>query len=1200
MTEKTRKHKQISQLEHVKRKSMWVGSQKIGEAELYCIEKDRMKLTKIKFAPAWYKILDEIIVNAIDQWVTFPKKVTKLRITFDSQTGIISVYNNGPSIGIYKVKNLNGDEMYAPQLIASEFLSGDNLDDDSRVTGGTNGAGLKLTNAFSDWLTISTVDKKAKKHLTQTFKDRLNVIEKPIIRELTSSDKENFTKIEFLSSYSVFGYKGGYKSSMSGELEKLIISRAYQAAAFTKAAVYYNDKEIVIPSVLMIKKPTTFYNFSHMFLPEQSYGLWSTKMISVEYKKFPWEICIGISDGKFRQVSLINGIYVYGGGTHIKHIQKLIVSNLKTKVEKEIKKTKVKFNPNYILNNLFVFVKGSIVNPEFTSQTKSTIDDPIEKFKSYQFKKNDWSTLWTLLEDHIMSMFLQKNKDKEVKRVTRGAINVPKCIDAKYAGHKTKSSKCALIICEGDSAKGTVHTGITHKSNKLSYDYYGSFSIQGVPMNARKEVVILIDKKTKKKTIMRKPKLVNNERLSSMVKVLGLDFGKSYESDVEFITLRYSKIIAAVDQDDDGKGNIFGLLINFFLLFWPALVKRNFITRFNTPIIRAFPKTKKYVEEFNSLIEYDKWVKTEYKSNEDDVLKNYRLKYYKGLGSHTKAEIPQMFKDFEANLCVYQLDDDALKKIEAYFGIDTEKRKKLLSTPVTREETIGKLIDISEQLDIDLKAYQRDNIMRKLPHLMDGLVPSRRKALFTARAVFGSTSAEMKVSSFAGETSKFTHYHHGETSLAGTITKMAQEYPGGRNLPMLRPKGQFGTRSEGGKDAASPRYTFTQLTKRLCMSVYPKEDDLLLKYTFDDGERCEPEFYCPVIPMSILEHMELPATGWKVKLWARHYKQTIANVRNLINGKIKKAASMKIWLKDNKGEVRICAKTKKLYSVGRYIYDKKKNTIHITELPVSKFSSAFIGECTNKKALCNKPYFKGKPDDRTNDDGVDITFYLTETGWKELQADYGSESFDCVEECMGLKTALTSNINMIGVDGAVKEFKKYESVVDEWFPVRKQLYADRIDRQIILTNLMIKYLKNIIKFTKNHQKYNITPKTKIEDVEALLKKNMYDTFNHTLLTNPKYTKIDEMKGLIMNGNSTTYEYLLKLTYRDMIEDACKKRKTKLAEYEKKLNDLEDDNGADIFKGAKTWLKELELAEAAIVDGMTLGWDYGKDKMKFRV
>jgi len=191
---------------------------------------------------------------------------------------------------------------------------------------------------------------------------------------------------------------------------------------------------------------------------------------------------------------------------------------------------------------------------------------------------------------------------------------------------------------------------------------------------------------------------------------------------------------------------------------------------------------------------------------------------------------------------------------------------------------------------------------------------------------------------------------------------------------------------------------------------------------------------------------------------------------------------------------------------------------------------------------------------------------------------------------------------MIAVDGSVHEFKKYEHVIDMWFPVRKQLYADRIDRHIILTNLMIIYLKNIIRFTKSHQKYNITPKTSMETVNEILKANKFDTFNATLLHNPKYTEIGELGKLIINNipSGTSYEYLIKLSYRDMIDCACKKREKQLRDYEDKLKELSlDDGSGDIFKGGKTWLKELDEVEKVIGEGIELGWAYGKDVAKFR-
>lgn len=1217
---KGRNVKQISQLDHVKMKSMWVGSKDIQTTELYIVannsdDEKNFVLSKVKFAPAWYKIVDEIVVNAIDQYVNYPRKVTRIDIKFIKKTGVIHIRNNGPSIGIYKTKNLQGIEMYAIQLIASEFLSGDNLDDNSeRITGGTNGAGLKLTNAFSDYLVISSVDTRVKKYYKQSYRERLTIIDEPEIRKTNSDEKESFTEIEFLPCYSVFGYKDGYKEELFDELEKLVVSRAYQALAFTNIDIYYNNKKIEIPFAPGYdKKNNIFYNFSYMFLPFPESGLYMTTVNSSEdeMKKFPWTICVGVSDGKFRQVSLVNGIYVYSGGSHIKHLQNQIIDNLKNKVEVLIKKSKTKFNANYILNNLFIFFRGSIINPQFSSQIKSMINDPIEKFASYMFKPKDYTNMWSMLEPYIMSLFLDKYKDKKKNRVSRGAVNVPKCTDAKFAGHKSKWKDCTLVICEGDSAMGTVHEGITNKSTKLSYDYYGTFSIQGVPMNARKEVSMYKDK-TQKQTLIRNTKLQKNERLSSLVKVLGLDYEKSYsidkQGDEEFATLRYSKITGAVDQDDDGKGNIFGLIINFFLLFWPDLARRGFITRFNTPIIRAYPKNKnKFVEEFESLKTYRQWLEDKYNGDEERVVNDFILKYYKGLGSHKKTEVPQMFKNFEDRLSVYILDDYALKKIEAYFGNDTELRKKELSTPITREETIGRIIDISEQLDRDLKAYQRDNILRKLPHLMDGSVPSRRKVIYTARNVFGNNNTELKVNAFVNETSKTTHYHHGEASLASTVTKMAQEFPGARHLPFLRPQGQFGTRSNGGKDSADPRYTFTQLNKRLCFAMFPKEDDFLLKYTFDDGVRCEPLYYVPIIPISIMEHMEIPATGWKVKIWGRDWKQVFTNVRNMITNKIKKANPMKIWLKDNIGEIRTYKGRE--YSVGKYVYDKKANQIIVTELPLGKYSSMFIGDYSSDdiKHLCNKPYFKGKPEDRTNDDGVHITFNLTETGWDEISKKYGNETFDCVEDLMNLKTSLDDNINMIDENGAVIEFKKYDDVINHWFPIRKQLYADRIDRHVILTNLMIIYLKNIIRFTKNHQDYNINPKSTEKEVNDILSKHKYDRFNATLLHNPKYTEIKNLKNLIIkkytdkvdDSSNINYDYIVNLRYKDMIESACKKREKNLQELNQKLKDLLDDNGDSNFKGYKTWMSELDILETVISDGIRLGWSYGKDHAKFR-
>lgn len=62
-----------------------------------------------------------------------------------------------------------------------------------------------------------------------------------------------------------------------------------------------------------------------------------------------------------------------------------------------------------------------------------------------------------------------------------------------------------------------------------------------------------------------------------------------------------------------------------------------------------------------------------------------------------------------------------------------------------------------------------------------------------------------QVAQLAGYVSEHSAYHHGEASLQATIVGLAQDFVGSNNVNLLVPSGQFGTRLQGGKDAASPR-----------------------------------------------------------------------------------------------------------------------------------------------------------------------------------------------------------------------------------------------------------------------------------------------------------------------------------------------------------------------------------------------------------
>ena len=66
-----------------------------------------------------------------------------------------------------------------------------------------------------------------------------------------------------------------------------------------------------------------------------------------------------------------------------------------------------------------------------------------------------------------------------------------------------------------------------------------------------------------------------------------------------------------------------------------------------------------------------------------------------------------------------------------------------------------------------------------------------------------------------------------------------QNFVGSNNVNVLMPGGQFGTRLQGGKDAASPRYIFTKLSP-VTRALFHLDDDPLLNYLNDDGQSIEP------------------------------------------------------------------------------------------------------------------------------------------------------------------------------------------------------------------------------------------------------------------------------------------------------------------------------------------------------------------------
>lgn len=124
-------------------------------------------------------------------------------------------------------------------------------------------------------------------------------------------------------------------------------------------------------------------------------------------------------------------------------------------------------------------------------------------------------------------------------------------------------------------------------------------------------------------------------------------------------SLRYGKLVIMADQDYDGS-HIKGLVINFFQVFWPSLLKLNFLQQFITPIVKATKGRQSFM--FFTLQQYKNWLQSH---NEG---KGYYIKYYKGLGTSTPQEGKEYFSNLSRHLVPFKsMTDDESSHLDMLF-----------------------------------------------------------------------------------------------------------------------------------------------------------------------------------------------------------------------------------------------------------------------------------------------------------------------------------------------------------------------------------------------------------------------------------------------------------------------------------------------------------------------------------------------------
>ena len=256
--------------------------------------------------------------------------------------------------------------------------------------------------------------------------------------------------------------------------------------------------------------------------------------------------------------------------------------------------------------------------------------------------------------------------------------------------------------------------------------------------------------------------------------------------------------------------------------------------------------------------------------------------------------------------------------------------------------------DITERrvktfLNTELKDYAKYVLeTRTLPNIMDGLRTGARKILFAALTGELQKRNFVKLIALAGDTMKL-QYAHGDASLASTIVNLCTEHT--NKYHPLEAIGQIPSLRIPNCDVAS-RYLAVRKTKYLDLF---KTDFDLLEQQIDEGEKIEPKFFLPIIPMVLLNRTGAPGFAFSFKSMSYRLEDIIDNCIRVLtkSGDQQRLTPEIVGIKPE--NLVYNYEKEQWFSIAEYQLDFEKDILTVTDLPYNISFDSFEMDLTKLK-----------------------------------------------------------------------------------------------------------------------------------------------------------------------------------------------------------------------------------------------------------
>lgn len=1245
---------------HIRKKSMWAGSHTksdfINKIVTFSVDSDRRCLSSLTvnihrvLPKSKVKCFDELIVNAVDHIATCrnydkSEQVSYIDIRFDRPSFTFSIENDGKGIDItrFNAPDSKYHNMYKPYVFFTAEKQGSNAHKSgSCIKAGVNGYGTKIVLANSQRMTVECINQKQRlsyrhEHYNDADTGKYILDTNPKVEQ---SSRNNMTKITFVPLTLGPASDGVPLSSM--DFDSWIIFRVVYIAAYMNMLIdTFNLRPVRLTYNGMDFSWIRFTDIAESFKKENSkvlrYILNPKKKIvettqdeSGQYILMPMEIVLCLKKNHIPQniISNTNGTLIYEGG-HISSLYNQIIDRVVTKCHSLTDNEYMQVTKGNVNNSCMIFVNAILPGIEFGEQSKKNADLESVVCEQYVLDKECIDEIVRLIfEDVVLKTTEVMNKEAKMK------VNISdKFIDA--CNRSKDRRDFTLLICEGDSALGAIKSNLSDLRKKFDINKLGFMTLLGGVPNSRKRS-IKFNEGTNEEVIIMDNMSMNNVFLNTLQKALGIFINKDYDRR----NMRYSKIICCMDQDHDGKGKLFGLVLNIIDLFWPELLRTgDFLYKLETPIKRIYSNNK-LIKEFYYEHEYEQFVASGL------LKKSYETKYFKGLGSNRAFELRRICAGMFDNIKSYVHDNRSEDMVKMFYEKDANPRKKILS----RENSTAMkfyasmenqdMVPITNYLLSDLFLFAKDDILRKLVSAVDGLNKSGRKIVNGILKIMKKGTGSFKVVEIASKITKTQNYHHSEACLETNIKGKCFITVGGRQCPMMIPEGHFGSRACGGRTASQSRYLFVTNNNSLTNLLFPNKDMDFLHWTPEDGVIYEPDYFVPIVPMAILETYKTTASGWNFRIVARDIFEVIKIVKEMINGHNEMPSNIPMALHGFSGQYVQSLTGNYEETSGRYKI--MGNKIRILELPYGKWIDEYILELSSRIAFYEidaypevadiysnhsmtldinlGPTFWDKVEEessgfvlkemtKVNNANMELMFgkdvmknkklsndkkhKVNENDAKKIQEQMamkklGNDERFSLASFLRLKKVHSKTLNLVDSNDCVSEFRDYGDIIRYWYPIRKDIYNRRVTREKTLRDLEIELLKNKVIFLDNYDYKRRTVDEQTKEFQRLGLKAL----NERLIKNPGSIEHGLYELCIsdqINGD-INYDYILNMSIKSTnTKSSIDKMKSDLIKKIFEYNIFCASLNAGQFPGASAWLDELEELENVLRKGMYKWW-----------